>query len=143
MDNFLKSLLSSLHYCFYFFFFFFFLLRGLWDLSFLTRDGTALSGLDNGKVLTTGSPGKTKEILTDSLLVLPLCLFSCTQTLSFSTISSCQPQVHCNPISTSASQFSLQFPLSPSLTITATVCAVCWGPHSSHLNTPFPNLTIN
>ena len=78
MDNFLKSLLSSLHYCFCFMFWFFFWLRGLWDLSFVTRDGTALPGLDDSNGLTTGPPGKTKEILTDSLLVLPICLFSRT-----------------------------------------------------------------
>ena len=58
---FIKSLLNLLRHCFSFFYVLVFWLRGMWEFSSMTRDGTAtplqLPALE-AKVLTAGPPGK-------------------------------------------------------------------------------------
>ena len=63
-----KSLLNLLQFCFWLIFwvFFFFWPQGMWDLSFPTRDWT-LTPCIEGKVLTTGPPGKSLDDLSLNL----------------------------------------------------------------------------
>ena len=57
-----KSLLNLLQYCFLFFYVLGFGAPGIWNFSFPTKDQTSPSALE-GKVLTTGPPGKSLKHL--------------------------------------------------------------------------------
>jgi len=65
---FFKSLLNLLQYCFYFMFCFL-STGGIWNFSSSTRDRTCIPALE-GKVLTTGLPGKLPATPPQLLVVL-------------------------------------------------------------------------